>query len=265
MSTLDGLQAKYQGLLEAIKQNGPAAVAFSGGVDSTLLLKAATDVFGAGVIAFHVRTPLQKPRVEERVKGICQLFGCALQIVDLDPLSWPEFVENSRSRCYFCKKRIYAHLTSLLPPGSVLLDGTNIDDLGEDRPGLGAIRELRVSIPLAEAGFVKNEIRTLGRELGLVNWDLPSESCLATRIISGVRITPELLRDVQAAEDFLEGQGFSACRVRLDGCSAFISVSQGDSDRLLGKAQRDDVVNFLGKLNYTKVFLELSERPAILK
>ena len=262
---MDSLQTKYQGLLAVIKKTGTAAVAFSGGVDSTLLLKAATDVFGAGVIAFHVRTPLQKPPIADRVKGISQLLGCPLRIVDLDPFSWPEFVENSRSRCYFCKKRIYVHLTSLLPPGCILLDGTNSDDLGEDRPGLAAIRELRVQTPLAEAGFVKNEIRAVCRELRLVNWDLPSESCLATRIISGVPITRKLLRDVQAAEDFLEGKGFAACRVRLDGCSAFISLSQGDSERLFGKAQRDEVVNFFLKLNYPKVFLELSERPAILK
>jgi pyridinium-3,5-biscarboxylic acid mononucleotide sulfurtransferase len=258
------LKTKYQGLLDIIKKNRQVAVAFSGGVDSTLLLKAAIDVFGPGVIAFHVHTALQKPRVAERVSGICQLFGCSLHIVELDPLSWPEFVDNNPDRCYFCKKRIYAHLTSLLPPGCALLDGTNIDDLGQDRPGLNAIRELHVQMPLVEAGFLKNEIRAVCRELSLANWDQPSESCLATRIIHGVRITPELLRDVQAGEHFLEEKGFSACRVRLNGESAFVSFSQGDNDRILAKVQRDEVVNFFAKLNYSKVFLELSERAAIL-
>jgi uncharacterized protein len=259
------VQTKYQNLVDIINETGQAAVAFSGGVDSALLLKAAVDVFGPEIPVFHVRTPLQKPQVAERVQGICRQLGCVTQMVALDPFAWPEFVDNASDRCYRCKLRIYAHLQSLLAPGCVLLDGTNRDDLGTERPGLRAISELGVRIPLAEADLTKKEIRALCRELGLANWNLPSESCLATRILSGARITPERVRDVQAGEEFLERRGFSGCRVRLDGRSAFVSLSQGDSERLLNGALREELVKFLVKLNYTKVFLDLSERPAILK
>jgi uncharacterized protein len=258
------IMEKYHCLVAALKRAGHGAVAFSGGVDSTLLLKAATEAYGADSIAIYGRSPLQKPRVLERVRQTCQELGCALQIVDLDPLSWPEFTANGDLRCYHCKKKIYSNLTSLLSSEYKLLDGTNIDDLTQDRPGLRAVRELGVLIPLVEACLSKSEIRSLCREFHLSCWNLPSESCLATRIVCGVAITPELLREAASGENFLEDRGFFGCRVRLDGKSVFISLCQGDSEKLLDRGMRDEVVNFFAKLNYTKVFLELSERASIL-
>lgn len=255
---------KYHCLVAALRKAGHGAVAFSGGVDSTLLLKAATEAYGADALAFHARSPVQKLRIQERVRLTCQQLGCALQIVDLDPLSWSEFAANSALRCYHCKKKIYTYLTSLLPFGYKLLDGTNLDDLCQDRPGLLAVRELQVQMPLVEAGLTKREIRSLCREFQLACWNLPSESCLATRIAGGVAITPGLLQDVECGENFLEARGFPGCRVRLDGKSVFITLSHGDSNRFLKSALRDEVINFFAKLNYTKVFLELSERPSIL-
>ncbi|MBU0967323.1 MAG: ATP-dependent sacrificial sulfur transferase LarE [Proteobacteria bacterium] len=251
--------------MAVLKRASHGAVAFSGGVDSTLLLKAAVEAYGGDCLAFYVRSPLQKHRVLEKVRQTCHELDCALQIVDLDPLSWPEFTANSDLRCYHCKKKIYSYLTSLLSSEYKLLDGTNLDDLGQDRPGLRAVRELGVQTPLVEAGLTKGDIRSLCREFQLACWNLPSESCLATRIAGGVAITPELLRDVAFAENFLETIGFFGCRVRLDGKSVFISLSQGDSEKLLESCLRDEVVKFFAKLNYTKVFLELSERPSILK
>ncbi|MBI5559550.1 MAG: ATP-dependent sacrificial sulfur transferase LarE [Deltaproteobacteria bacterium] len=256
---------KYQRLLEIIKNTGPVGVAFSGGVDSTLLLKAALAVHGADVAVFYVRSPLQKPQVEQRVLETGRRFGCLVRIVDIDPLEWSEFVENSGLRCYHCKKKIYARLTGLLPCRYKLLDGTNMDDPSEERPGYKAIKELDVRTPLLDAGLTKNEIRFICKYFRLPCWNLPSESCLATRIVTGVEITPHLLRTAESGEDFLNGQGFYGCRVRLDGQSVFISLSQGDSMRLLDPAVKREVVSFFTKLNYTKVFLELSERASILK
>lgn len=258
------LMGKYHCLVAALRKAGRGAVALSGGVDSTLLLKAATEAYGADALAFHAHSPVQKSRVLERVRQTCRQLGCALRTVDLDPLSWPEFTVNSPLRCYHCKKKIYTYLTSLLPFEYKLLDGTNLDDLSQDRPGLRAVRELQAQMPLVEAGLTKREIRSLCREFHLACWNLPSESCLATRIAGGVTITPELLQDAECGEDFLEEKGFSGCRVRLDGKSVFITLSQGDGSRLLESALRDEVINFFAKLNYTKVFLELSERPSIL-
>ena len=258
------LMEKYHCLVAALRKAGHGAVAFSGGVDSTLLLKAATEAYGTDAEAVYVRSPMQKPRVLEMVRQTCQELGCSLRIIDLDPLSWPEFAANSDLRCYHCKKKIYTYLTSLLSSGYKLLDGTNIDDLSHDRPGLRAVRELQVQMPLVDAGLTKKEIRSLCREFHLACWNLPSESCLATRIVGGVTITPELLQDVAYGENFFEKKGFFGCRVRLNGKSVFVTLSQGDSKRLLESALREEVINFFAKLNYTKVFLELSERPSIL-
>jgi len=258
------LMEKYHCLVAALRKAGRGAVAFSGGVDSTLLLKAATEAYGADAVALYVRSPVQKPRVLERVRQTCQVLGCSLRIIDLDPLSWPEFAANSDLRCFHCKKKIYSYLTAVLFSEYKLLDGTNIDDLEQDRPGLRAVRELDVLMPLVEAGLTKREIRFLCREFHLVSWDLPSESCLATRIVGGVTITPKLLRDVEYGENFLEARGFFGSRVRLDGKNVFITLSQGDSKRFLESALKEEVINFFVKLNYTKVFLELSERPSIL-
>lgn len=258
------LMEKYHCLVAALRKAGRGAVAFSGGVDSTLLLKAATEAYGADAVALYVRSLVQKPRVLERVRQICRELSCSLRIIDVDPLSWPEFAANGALRCYHCKKKIYSFLTSQLTSEYKLLDGTNIDDLGQDRPGLRAVRELDVLMPLVEAGLTKKEIRSLCREFHLASWDLPSESCLATRIAGGLAITPELLQDVEAGEDFLEERGFFGSRVRLDGKNIFITLSQGDSKRLLENALRVEVINFFAELNYTKVFLELSERPSIL-
>jgi len=258
------LLGKYHCLVAALRKAGPGAVAFSGGVDSTLLLRAAWEAYGPDAQAMYVRSPLQKPRVLERVRLTCRQLECPLRIVEVDPLSWPEFAANSDLRCYHCKKKIYTYLTSLLASGYKLLDGTNLDDLEQDRPGLRAVRELHVQTPLVEAGLTKREVRLLCRAWRLDCWNLPSESCLATRVAAGVAITPELLRDVACGENFLEDKGFFGCRARLDGRSVFISLSQGDIERFLERGLREEVRNFFAKLNYTKVFLELSERPGIL-
>ncbi len=257
--TLTSEREKYNHLLDWLGRHDQVAVAFSGGVDSTLLLKAATEVHGVTVTAFFARSLLQKAAVEERVGGQCRRFGVALRIVDCEPLSWPDFVRNGPDRCYLCKKRVYSRFLSLLPETSVLLDGTNVDDLSRDRPGLRAIKELGVRMPLVEAGLVKDEIRRISREMSLTSWDLPSESCLATRIVGGVALTPEILRAVEEAEAFLGEKGFRGCRVRLDGKTAFVTVSQGDRSRLAQSPLRHDFLKILAKLKYAKVFLDLSE------
>jgi len=248
----------------ALKGVGHGAVAFSGGVDSTLLLKAAVDAYDGKASAFFVRSVLQKQGVQERVKQTCTELGCTVRIIDLNPMDWPEFVENNEFRCYYCKKNIYTHLLSLLPAEHFLLDGTNKDDLKHHRPGLRAISELGVKMPLVEAGLTKKDVRTLCRYFNLDVWDLPSESCLATRITPGVPVSTRLLQDVEQSERFLEKKGFIGCRARLDGRSVFIELSQGAGWSLWNDIMRSEVIKFFAKLNYPKVFLELSERPSIL-
>ncbi len=197
------------------------AVAFSGGVDSTLLLWAACAAMGPeNVTALHAVSSLiaeaDQHRAARLVVGPGGI-GCSYRPVRVQPLHWPEFVCNSPQRCYFCKKRMYQSLLSEAEKtgGSTLLvDGTNRDDRQSHRPGLQAIQELMIGTPLADAGLHKNEIRSLARGKGLPNWDQPANSCLATRIAPNQPITESLLGVIAATEQFLQEQGYAGCRAR---------------------------------------------------
>ncbi len=252
------LDQKYQHLLSCIEKYGKVSVAFSGGVDSTFLLKAATDMFGSQVHAFFARSLLQNKRVEGRVRESCLSFNVNLHVVDFDPLSWPDFVVNNEQRCYHCKTKIYEMFASLCGPAYCLLDGTNADDVKKDRPGLRAIDELGVKTPLLEAGLTKKEVRFLSKDLGLTSWDLPSESCLATRIVCGVPVRQDFLRIVEATERLLLEEGIHGCRVKLDPPKAYLVLPREDIVRFAESPLLEGVVAFLGKNNFTKVFLELS-------
>lgn len=242
------------------------AIAFSGGTDSSLLLSVAAEVLGLGGSAMGImaKSALQTAHeVREAIRFAGHL-GIQLEQVDLEPLSWPNFCKNSGDRCYICKKNMYASFLAAIPTGIGLMDGTNIDDLSADRPGLRAISELSVKMPLVEAGLNKTEVRTLSKELGLVTWNLPSSSCLATRISRGSKITLEKLALVEKAEQFLVNLGLFGCRARLVDNGVVISLKKGDFNRIINDEMRFEIKNFFANLNLPKVFLDLSEREGIL-
>lgn len=258
---IDDKLDKLRGLLKA---SAPLAVAFSGGVDSSLLLRVAVESAPGQVMALFAASVLQKERVSLRVRETADNLGCRLVVVDVDPLSWAEFRQNRAERCYLCKKRLYQAFLDRLPAGYRLADGTNADDLQADRPGYRAIRELGVVTPLLDAGFTKREIRAAGREMGLSCWNLPSESCLATRIPQETEITAELLELVDKAESFLEDLGFAGCRVRFERQGVVVSLVGDDMERFVGKQVRRKVSSFFLKHGFYKVFLDLSERAGIV-
>jgi len=257
--------AQLQALLHSY---GKIAVAYSGGVDSSLLLRVAGDTLGPEkVTALHAiscLTPVpDRKKAEKRVvsqKG----FGCSYRAVRLYPFRWPEFVANTGQRCYFCKKRMYGILQSELPPdGSVLVDGTNSDDLRVDRPGLAAIRELSVLTPLALAGLTKREIRSLARQKGLVNWNQPANSCLATRVAVHQRITGTLLTQIEKAERFLHGQGFAACRVKPGKESTIVEIPDNDLERFRTASTSFELAARLKHLGLPSAPLEITGRSCL--
>ena len=204
-----------------------AALAFSGGTDSALLMAEATRL-GADVKAYFVRTPFQ-PEFEVRdAKRLSEETGGKMEILPLNILTVPNVRENGPRRCYYCKRAIFETIgrAALRDGYSVLIDGTNASDEEAGRPGMQALRELFVRSPLRECGITKKEVRERSRALGLFTWDKPSYSCLATRLPSGQEITEEALCKIEKTETALMSLGFSDFRVRTDGKNARLVLTE---------------------------------------
>lgn len=211
------MRHQIEKLQNVISRHPGLTVAFSGGADSTLVLKVAHDVHGDEVTALHLHSPLHRTEELEHARATANDIGVRFLDIYLDPLDWPQFVKNPLNRCYLCKQKVYSEFLRLieeqkLPP---LADGTNADDLNDDRPGLRALRELKVITPLAEAGLSKSQVRGMSRFLGCSTWDRPSGSCLATRIRHGMEITRQHLGMIAECENWLETKGFTGVRVRV--------------------------------------------------
>jgi len=226
-----GLTRRYDRLLEVVSKH-PGWVAFSGGVDSTLTLKVSREVNSVSPVALFADSSLQSEYDRDNVKRLADQLNSDLRIVSFDPFVRADFAENLKDRCYLCKKAIFAEFQGMLPFGLVLLDGTNHDDLNDDRPGYRAVVELGVRSPLAMAGMTKSEVRQISRWLGLPNWGRPSSSCLATRIPVGFAITPKLLRHIEECERIVRRHVSGHIRVRL---------VAGSPDDLLVELAREDV------------------------
>lgn len=257
------LSGKYRELQKIFSQHNKVAVAFSGGVDSSFLLHAACAILGPeSVHAFHARSELLSSVETERVERVIQEHGCCFHPIEITPFRWPEFVANGSDRCYHCKKKIYQ--TFLADPffakGAVLFDGTNHDDLGQDRPGLMAVSELKVQTPLADLGFTKEEIRLLSREFSLSTWDAYASSCLATRIAKGEPVTREKILLVSRCEALLRKRGFMGVRVRLSGESATVVVLQKDLSEIQNKNVFSIIKNVFLSMGLCKVVIDQQGR-----
>ena len=261
------LADKKKNLEEIIGRERQAAVACSGGVDSTLVLKVAHDVLGyENTVAVFADTPLLPAGESEAVREIVDKIGSRLLTVRLNPLSWPEFTVNPQERCYLCKKKIYQAFLEKLAEINfhTLMDGTNLEDLGDFRPGLKALDELKVKTPLADAGLIKKEIRKLSRKMDLPNWNKHSSSCLATRIATDEPISLKKLERIQKCENILQDFGFQGCRVRLSGDSAVIELLEKDMEEFIRHEKRMFILKKFNDFGFKKIFLSMSSRKGIL-
>ncbi len=258
------LKNKSAHLQDLLHSYGRVTVAYSGGVDSSLLLRVACDTLGPSkVTALHAVSCLtpgtDQKKAEKQAVSQCGS-GCSYRAVKLYPFRWPEFVANTEQRCYFCKKKTYGIFQSELHDNEILLDGTNSDDLRADRPGLAALQELSVRTPLSLAGLNKHDVRSLAEHMGLTNWNQPANSCLATRIATHQKITGTLLTQIEKAERFLLRQGFAASRVKPGKDSTTIEIPDNDLERFRTVSPSFEFAAYLKHLGLPSVPLDITGR-----
>ena len=253
------LQDKLTTLRRLMSDMRSVLIAFSGGIDSTVVLKIAQEQLGKQALAITAVSPTF-PSIElDGAKQVAAEIGARHELVHTDQLEIPAFVQNDAARCFHCKTDLYQLLSGLREPRASLwiADGTNLDDLGDDRPGIKAAREWGVRSPLVEASLTKSEVRALAQSLGLSNWDKPAAACLSSRIPRGIPITIEKLRRVEEAEDILQAEGFRHVRVREHGEVARIEVGPEEFSLLNQPDTRAHISARLRKAGFRFVCVDL--------
>lgn len=252
------IDEKYQRLLALISAQGRAAVAFSGGVDSSFLCYAAGKALGTGAVAVTILSPML-PRSEiDGASAFARKLGME-HILIQEPEIDEEVAANPQDRCYFCKKIEFGRILDAARERGIhaVLDGSNLDDLGDYRPGLRALEELHILSPLREAGLTKQDIRELSRRFNLPTWDKPAFACLASRIPYGERIDREKLSRIEQGEDALRAAGFRQFRVRSHGTIARIEVAPEERSRFFDTSLMDSISRSLKAAGFLYVALEL--------
>ncbi len=256
----DDLASKYDYLKTILKEMGRVLIAFSGGVDSTLLLKVAKDVLGDEVLAVTALSETTSRHERKDAIDLAKALGAKHLQVQTHELKLPDFVKNPENKCYICKKDRFGGLIEIARKNGYhyVIDGGNQDDHRDYRPGIQAIEELGVRSPLSEAGFSKQEIRTLSKQLNLPTWDKPSYACLASRIPYHSPITEDKLRQVDAGEEFLRELGLSGqIRVRHHNEIARLEMDAQDLRQFMQSALRSKVIEHFRGLGFTYITLDL--------
>lgn len=255
----DELQEKLAKLEEYIRELGSLAIGFSGGVDSSFLLAVAHEVLGDNVIAVTGADASVPEREVNEAIAFCKERGIRHIICKVDPLQEEGYRNNSPDRCYYCKHGIFTEVKRIADEYGIkyMAEGSNMDDIGDYRPGLRAAAELSVKSPLREARLNKSEIRIISRAMGLPTWSKPAYACLASRFVYGEEITEKKLHMIDRAEQVLIEHGFFEERVRMHGNIARIEVPPLDITRLAADGVREEVYEELRKIGFLFVTLDL--------
>lgn len=253
------LNQKIQMLKENIKELGSAVIAFSGGVDSTFLLRVAYDVLGQNVVAVTATSSTYPERELNEAINYAKEFKVKHIIIESEELDIDSFAKNPTNRCYYCKHELFSKLKEVAKENNIkyVLDGSNLDDLGDFRPGMEAAKELKVLSPLKDAELTKDDIRKLSKEMNVPTWDKPAFACLSSRFPYGQEITADKLKMVELAEEFLLNIGFRQVRVRYHGEIARIEVAPKEREKFFEVDVMDTVGSELRKIGFTYVTLDI--------
>jgi len=253
------IEQKLAHLKALLEEMNLAVLAYSGGVDSSLLLRAASEVMGSRLIAVTAVSETYPAGELLPAKEFARSLGVTHKILHTEELSSENFVRNTPERCYHCKSELFSKLRRIADSEGIsfIIEGSNTDDLNDYRPGRKAAQEFGLRSPLVEAGFSKDDVRECARMLDLLVWDKPSLACLSSRIPYGTRITPEILKIVQSAEDQLRAHGFRQVRVRHHGEIARIEVKRENFAKLISSEVVETITAAFKEIGYTYVCLDL--------
>ena len=253
------LEKKRLDLESRIAELGSALVAFSGGVDSTLVLAVAKKVLGDKVLAVTAESDSVPERELQTAQHLAETLGVKHRIIHTEEMSSPDYLKNPANRCYYCKSELYGKLSKVAAEHKLtsILNGINLDDLGDHRPGITAANEAGIISPLAELGFNKQDVRDLAREIDLPNWEKPALACLSSRIPYGQPVTTEKLSMIEQAEGALLAEGFRQVRVRHHGDMARIELPQEDIPGLLKNGLTEKINLRLREIGFQYVTVDL--------
>jgi uncharacterized protein len=257
--TAQNQDEKWVKLESILKKCDSLIVAFSGGVDSTFLLAAARHIIGENVVAVTAESPVHPQREKAAAVDIAKALEVKHITLPSGEMDIPDFVANPEDKCYICKKHVLGAILEIASDLRIkhVAHGANLDDLGDYRPGLKAAEEMGVIAPLVDAGFTKDDIRRLSKDMQLVTWNKPSMACLASRIPYGTQITREALQMVEMAEDYLLELGITTCRVRHHGSVARIELPVNDMKLVQTERDREKIIRKFKEIGFSFIAVDL--------